>query len=225
MTKFDEIAEWLGGDRLETSSAPGTSIIRGKAVSDSSSGNVAVVLGDATTADGTNRLELPTTVSVSSGDEVMVTLVGDKGREPTVTGVVGGGDRYEQHALETYATKTEMTETSRGLDISIQAVSDSVDGVEGTLHDLSDSVSSYGQTIANVDKMFHFGLTGLTIGESSSRFKSRFDNDSLTFTADDQEVLELDAQTSTASASRVSIGKYQWRSIDAGNAMALVYVG
>lgn len=225
MSRFDEIAEWLGGGRLEASSSPGTSIIRGEAVSDSTDGSVTVVLGDATTADGTNELRIPTTVSVNDGDEVMVTLVGDKGREPTVTGVVGGGDRFAQMARETYATKTDVAETSSGLNVSIKAVSDSVDGVAGTLEELSDSVSTHGQTIANIDKVFHFGLDGLTIGESSSRFKSRFDNDALIFTADEQEVLKLDAQTSTASASRVSIGKYQWRSIDGGNAMALVYVG
>lgn len=89
----------FGRSRLETHVSDGsqTSTVYGKATSDSDGGKVKVVLGDAETADGgTNAVELATTTSVKSGDNVIVTLVGGEvGKHPIVTGVVGRGDEQQ----------------------------------------------------------------------------------------------------------------------------------
>lgn len=96
-----ELASALfGRSRLETHVSDGsqTSTVYGKATSDSDGGKVNVVLGDAVTADGgTNAVELATTTSVKSGDNVIITLVGGEvGKHPVVTGVVGRGDEVQQ---------------------------------------------------------------------------------------------------------------------------------
>ena len=92
-------SELFGRSRLETHVSDGsqTSTVYGKATSDSDGGKVKVVLGDAVTADGgTNAVELATTTSVKSGDNVIVTLVGGEvGKHPIVTGVVGRGDEQQ----------------------------------------------------------------------------------------------------------------------------------
>ena len=100
-----ELASALfGRSRLETHVSDGsqTSTVYGKATSDSDGGKVNVVLGDAVTADGgTNAVELATTTSVKSGDNVIVTLVGgDAGKHPIVTGVVGRGDEQQAQIAE-----------------------------------------------------------------------------------------------------------------------------
>lgn len=70
--------------------------IVGVATSDSSDGSVRVDLGgESVTQDDVQEVEVPTTVEVREGDQVRVTLDGvpGSGRRPTVTGVIGGGDR------------------------------------------------------------------------------------------------------------------------------------
>lgn len=61
----------------------------GTALTDSSGGRVTVDLDGMVEAEGTG-VDLPTTVDVREGDRVIVTIVD---HQPTVTGVVGGGDR------------------------------------------------------------------------------------------------------------------------------------
>lgn len=73
-----------------------TTTITGVATSDSSDGYVMVdTLGTSTTQDDAQAVKMPTTVSVLKGDTVRISLVGQDGtaKTPTVTGVVGGGDR------------------------------------------------------------------------------------------------------------------------------------
>lgn len=111
-----ELASALfGRARLEEQVVDGkraseTTTIHGTAVSDSEAGTVRVIISDdltdvSATADdddaplldetGTDdtAVELPTTQTVREGEEVIITLVGAGLKTPTVTGVVGSGDR------------------------------------------------------------------------------------------------------------------------------------
>ncbi len=114
-----ELANLLyGSNRIEEGRESATATMYGTAVSDSSDGLVDVVLdGDMTAvlADGTesdNVLTLPTSPAVRSGDNVMVSLVGGVSKTPTVTAVVGSGDRTAATADEAAdAAGRAVTET------------------------------------------------------------------------------------------------------------------
>ena len=91
----------LAKQLLKTSDAKPTqtTTITGVATSDSSDGYVMVdTLGTSTTQDDSQSISIPTTVTVKKNDIVMITLVGADGtaKSPTVTGVVGGGDRTQE---------------------------------------------------------------------------------------------------------------------------------
>lgn len=94
-----DIAMALTGRRRAEDGSYGRELsttIVGVATSDSSDGSVRVDLGgESVTQDDVQEVEVPTTVEVREGDQVRVTLDGvpGSGRRPTVTGVIGGGDR------------------------------------------------------------------------------------------------------------------------------------
>lgn len=98
-----DIAQALFGTKRKESqsnSPTDTSTTTGIAMSDSADGIVLVNLGGTTVAedsdtDETQYAEIATTADVREGDTVQVTLVGATAKTPTVTGVVGGGDRTQ----------------------------------------------------------------------------------------------------------------------------------
>ena len=97
LTELEVAAMLSGRTRQEESAGRQTSTaIAALAASDSSNGTVMVDLGGTTVSqDGQQEVEIPTTVDVRAGDTVRVTIDGAEGsaRRPTVTGVIGGGDR------------------------------------------------------------------------------------------------------------------------------------
>lgn len=103
-------AQLFGKTRLEGAAKLSTThTITGVAQEDSSSGRVRVIISDDVTSsedgDGTSQtleqmtgdttVELDTEVAVKAGDVVTITTVGGELKTPTVTGVVGGGDRMQ----------------------------------------------------------------------------------------------------------------------------------
>ncbi len=97
LTELEVAAMLSGRTRQEESAGRQTSTtIAALAASDSSDGTVMVDLGGTTVSqDGQQAVEIPTTVDVRAGDTVRVAIDGAEGsaRRPTVTGVIGGGDR------------------------------------------------------------------------------------------------------------------------------------
>ena len=81
-------------------------------------------------------------------------------------------------------------------------------------------------TVKNVNDYMTFaresGQPTLTIGSSSSSFRTKLTNTSEKFMQGDQTIMELDGVTSTVKASRVQMGHYQWR--DTGTSMQLIYI-
>lgn len=94
--RVDNIAGWLGGNRLETSNSTSTTTILGVATSNSKNGKVNVIISD-NTLSGDNAgtaQEIDTNIQVLEGDSVQITLTGSAAmKAPTVTGIIGGGDR------------------------------------------------------------------------------------------------------------------------------------
>lgn len=113
-----DIAMALTGRRRAEDGSYGRELsttVVGVATSDSSDGTVRVDLGgESVTQDDVQEVEVPTTVEVREGDQVRVTLDGvpGSGRRPTVTGVVGGGDRTRADVDNAVSDASQAVDTA-----------------------------------------------------------------------------------------------------------------
>ena len=114
--------------------------------------------------------------------------------------------------LSSYATKSQLEQTSTSLTSRIQTTETTVSGMSTTVKNVNDYM-----TFARENNH-----PTLTIGSSSSSFRTKLTNTSEKFMQGDQTIMELDGVTSTVKASRVQMGHYQWR--DTGTSMQLVYI-
>lgn len=114
--------------------------------------------------------------------------------------------------LSSYATKSQLEQTSTSLTSRIQTTEKTVSGMSTTVKNVNDYM-----TFARENNQ-----PTLTIGSSSSSFRTKLTNTSEKFMQGDQTIMELDGVTSTVKASRVQMGHYQWR--DTGTSMQLVYI-
>ena len=114
--------------------------------------------------------------------------------------------------LSSYATKSQLEQTSTSLTSRIQTTETTVSGMSSTVKNVNDYM-----TFARENNH-----PTLTIGSSSSSFRTKLTNTSEKFMQGDQTIMELDGVTSTVKASRVQMGHYQWR--DTGTSMQLVYI-
>ena len=115
-------------------------------------------------------------------------------------------------ALSSYATKSQLEQTSTSLTSRIQTTETTVSGMSTTVKNVDDYMTFARES----------GQPTLTIGSSSSSFRTKLTNTSEKFMQGDQTIMELDGVTSTVKASRVQMGHYQWR--DTGTSMQLVYI-
>lgn len=115
-------------------------------------------------------------------------------------------------ALSSYATKSQLEQTSTSLTSRIQTTETTVSGMNTTVNNINDYM-----TFARENDH-----PTLTIGSSSSSFRTKLTNTGEKFMQGDQTIMELDGITSTVKASRVQMGHYQWR--DTGTSMQLVYI-
>jgi hypothetical protein len=114
--------------------------------------------------------------------------------------------------LSSYATKSQLEQTSTSLTSRIQTTETTVSGMSTTVKNVNDYM-----TFARENNH-----PTLTIGSSSSSFRTKLTNTSEKFMQGDQTIMALDGVTSTVKASRVQMGHYQWR--DTGTSMQLVYI-
>ena len=119
MDEYDLANNLFGSSRLESdASATSTETVLGTAVGDSVDGIVSVVLeGDVTAIDangseGDNVIEMETSPAVKKGDTVLISLVGGTGMTPTVTAVVGSGDRTDATATEAADTAAKASDAA-----------------------------------------------------------------------------------------------------------------
>lgn len=111
-----------------------------------------------------------------------------------------------------YAKKSEVTQVSDSLTARISTTQSVVDGISKTTKNVEDYMK------------FESGPK-LTIGTSSSAFKTVITNTGEQFVNAGQTVMELDGVTSTVKANRIKTGKYQWQQSTDGNAIQLIYLG
>nr|DAT41090.1 MAG TPA: Putative tail protein [Caudoviricetes sp.] len=114
--------------------------------------------------------------------------------------------------LSSYATKSQLEQTSTSLTSRIQTTEKSVSDMSTTVKNVNDYMTFARES----------GQPTLTIGSSSSSFRTKLTNTSEKFMQGSQTIMELDGVTSTVKASRVQMGHYQWR--DTGTSMQLVYI-
>ena len=115
-------------------------------------------------------------------------------------------------AMSSYATKSQLEQTSTSLTSRIQTTETVVSGMNTTVNNVNDYM-----TFARENDN-----PTLTIGSSSSSFRTKLTNTGEKFMQGDQTIMELDGISSTVKASRVQMGHYQWR--DTGTSMQLVYI-
>lgn len=114
--------------------------------------------------------------------------------------------------LSSYATKSQLEQTSTSLTSRIQTTEKTVSGMSTTVKNVNDYMTFARES----------GQPTLTIGSSSSSFRTKLTNTSEKFMQGDQTIMELDGVASTVKASQVQMGHYQWR--DTGTSMQLVYI-
>lgn len=114
--------------------------------------------------------------------------------------------------LSSYATKSQLEQTSTSLTSRIQTTETTVAGMSTTVKNVNDYMTFARES----------DHPTLTIGSSSSSFRTKLTNTSEKFMQGDQTIMELDGVTSTVKASRVQMGHYQWR--DTGTSMQLIYI-
>lgn len=114
--------------------------------------------------------------------------------------------------LSSYATKSQLEQTSTSLTTRIQTTEKTVSGMNETVKNVEDYM-----TFASEDNE-----PTLTIGSSSSSFRTKLTNTSEKFMQGGQTIMELDGVTSAVKASRVQMGHYQWQ--NNGTSLQLVYM-
>ena len=132
--------------------------------------------------------------------------------QPSIDKAQNTADALGEKITKEYVTQTQFEQTSTSLTSRIQTT--------------ETTVSNMSNTVKNVEDYMTFARENeqptLTIGSSSSSFRTKLTNTGEKFMQGDQTIMELDGVTSTVKASRVQLGHYQWR--DTGTSMQLVYI-
>ena len=129
---------------------------------------------------------------------------------------------------QTYATKSEVSQTAEGLNLGISAALSAAENAQTDVASLTDVVADNSETVSNVNAYFDFGMDDsgnplLTLGSSESEMKSEFSNRALSFKSNGNEVMRLEGSTSTVVANKIQSGSYQW--VGEGDTFRLIYVG
>lgn len=129
---------------------------------------------------------------------------------------------------QTYATKSEVSQTAEGLNLGISAALSTAENAQTDVASLTDVVADNSETVSNVNAYFDFGMDDsgnplLTLGSSESEMKSEFSNRALSFKSNGNEVMRLEGSTSTVVANKIQSGSYQW--VGEGDTFRLIYVG
>ena len=101
----------------------------GTALSDSAAGRVTVAIDGMAEASG-QGVELPTTVDVRDGDRVIITIVN---HAPTVTGVVGGGDRTVGEVDKAHEDALAAKQAAEYTQSLVDAIDKAMEEVDRTL--------------------------------------------------------------------------------------------
>ena len=133
---------------------------------------------------------------------------------------------------ETYSTKGETAAAANVADTAndkADALNESVTELSLRAGKITASVKTmqqdYGGTVQSVNSYMTFGTDGLEVGKEDSPMKSYFNESSLSFKANGQEVMKLDGESSTVSADRWKVGGWLFYKADGGKTLVLDYFG
>lgn len=153
-----------------------TTVITARATSDSTDGTVYVDFGGMTiSGNDCQSVPIPTTVSVKSGDVVRVELLGPDGRAktPTVTGVIGGGDRAQKAVEQASGDASEAKSTAQIAKASAETAQTSAGRAKATAEQASRTATDAKSTAAqaksladNLQTLIRQTSDGLTVGKS-----------------------------------------------------------
>lgn len=114
--------------------------------------------------------------------------------------------------LSSYATKSQLEQTSTSLTSRIETTETTVSGMSTTVKNVNDYM-----TFARENDQ-----PTLTIGTSSSQFRTKITNTGEKFIQGNQTIMELDGLESIAKVKTLQTGKYRWTEID--DTMSLFYI-
>lgn len=129
-----DMAKIFAEQHAEPKETATTTTVTALATSDSADGTVYVDMGGVTiSGDDSQSVPIATTVAVKKGDTVRVELLGadGKAKTPTVTGVIGGGDRVQKAVDEAGETAQQASQTAEQAGQKAeQAATDATDAKE-----------------------------------------------------------------------------------------------
>lgn len=194
---------------LSTANSAKSTADTAKSTANTASSNASTALSTANTAKSTATTAKSTADTVKNDLANMQSSI-DQTAESIKSTVAA--TYVNNETLSSYATKSQLEQTSTSLTSRIQTTEKSVSGMSTTVKNVNDYM-----TFARENNQ-----PTLTIGSSSSSFRTKLTNTSEKFMQGSQTIMELDGVTSTVKASRVQMGHYQWR--DTGTSMQLVYI-
>lgn len=203
-----DIAMALTGRRRAEDGSYGRELsttVVGVATSDSSDGSVRVDLGgESVTQDDVQEVEVPTTVEVREGDQVRVTLDGvpGSGRRPTVTGVVGGGDRTRADVDSAASDASQAVDTA-------DAASEAAKDAKSTATDAQTKAQEAKEQVLDVSARIGEGSGDITATIETRLAQVRQDVDA---TGDD--VSDLSSRLSDEIRTRQSFMRFSEESSD-----------
>lgn len=194
---------------LSTANSAKSTADTAKSTATTASNNASTALSTADTANSTANAvknDLANNYSTTTEMQSSINQTADSIKSTVAATYVNN------EALSSYATKSQLEQTSTSLTSRIQTTETTVSGMSTTVKNVNDYM-----TFARENNQ-----PTLTIGSSSSSFRTKLTNTGEKFMQGDQTIMELDGITSTVKASRVQMGHYQWR--DTGTSMQLVYI-
>lgn len=139
--------------------------------------------------------------------------------DSALDGVTSLGERtdaLDAAQAEVVGRVSKVEQTAEGIRASVATQTRRIDDMSGTVNSV-EAFMDFGQDSS--------GRPELTLGASNSKMKSVLRNDSQSFFAGGQEVLRLDGNTAGVVASRMKLGRYEWRPTNGGANLGLVYTG
>ena len=241
LTELEVAAMLSGRTRQEESAGRQTSTtIAALAASDSSDGTVMVDLGGTTVSqDGQQAVEIPTTVDVRAGDTVRVAIDGAEGsaRRPTVTGVIGGGDRTRDAVEQATSDASQARDAASDAATAASKAQQAADAAQAqatqtaeTLAQAQEYLDGIRQWVSDGQSFLGFQDVGeataqLTIANRDSSFYTTLTNTRQEYHNGSSTIMAIDGQHGRVEASALAVGSYEWQSTNAGANMTLVYIG
>lgn len=241
LTELEVAAMLSGRTRQEESAGRQTSTtIAALAASDSSDGTVMVDLGGTTVSqDGQQAVEIPTTVDVRAGDTVRVAIDGAEGsaRRPTVTGVIGGGDRTRDAVEQATSDASQARDAASDAATAASKAQQAADAAQAqatqtaeTMAQAQEYLDGIRQWVSDGQSFLGFQDVGeataqLTIANRDSSFYTTLTNTRQEYHNGSSTIMAIDGQHGRVEASALAVGSYEWQSTNAGANMTLVYIG